>query len=275
VLDFCEYTTVHEVRNQYLGSEKTKDDRLLLGFIRQVSREIKGICKHEFYPHIETRTYDTPVDTDLYLDGDLIKLIKLNNGGELVDVTKPLLYNLNSPTKHFIRLLPSVGIWKTGSSGTSYAAIEVTGEWGFVLDRTAGWDFADTLPVGMDDSVKYFKCNTGEFYAGQLLQIGDEILYVKSTVDDPVDGNLVNVIRGANGSTSSIHSVDNEVSAWNPGYDIRALSNSAVAAYYYLKSNPVGSSYTQDGVTFETPKDVIKFMTNRLLSIGAMRVGFG
>jgi len=274
---FGEYTTVYNARKLYLASAQTADDEIILQFIRQVSREIDRLSGRYFYPVVETRKYDIPKNggTDVYLDAEILELQAIDNNGA-IDITEVLLYGSNELTKSKIRLLNSGGIWQSASNGSGDQAISITGIWTYIFDRTAGWLQATTLSGNITDSATTFAAVANSIKAGQLLKIGTEFLYVSSVAApvSPAVTDTVTCIRACNGTVAAAHTAADVVYAWHPGYDIEMLASTAAVAYYNLKSNPLVSSYSIDGVTFYTPKDVTQFIKKKLLDLTLVKVGF-
>lgn len=287
---YGEYTTVHFARTMYLSSSQTGDDNLILSFIRQASREIDRISGRKFFPVLETRKFDTPRGDDgvLYLDAELLELKSITNGdGSSITVSDVTLLGNNSITKNKILLSPTVGIWQT-ANGYPNQAISITAVWAYLHDPTAGWLYASIIPAaGMLIGDSSFESGISIFERGDLIKIDDEFMYVISAVEteksipaeDPeeeptvVTVDVITVERAVNGTTAITHDGSSEIYLWNPGYDIQMLTALAAVSYYNLRSNPLTSSYTADGVTFYTPKDILKFVKNRLLDLTLVKIG--
>ena len=280
--EYGEYATVRDTREVYLSSTKTVDDALILSFIRQVSRDIDRISRRVFYPVLETRYFNTPAYGcyDLQLNADLITLNSVTNGnGDALDITKLVLAPTNSLTKTRIRLLPNISNWKNGSNGFSDNAISVNGVWGNVYDRTAGWQWRFTLTAQLAINGTTFDATPGIFSTGMLLKIDTEFVYV--TALTPANAaaipattvDTVTIERAVNGTTAAVHVITSLVYIWYAGYDIKMLTSAAAVAYYQLKSNPLASSYSVDGVNYQTPKDVGEFIRERLSKLTLLRMG--
>lgn len=285
-----EYTTVHFARSMYLSSSNTGQDDLLLSFIRQASREIDRVSGKKFFPTVESRKFDAPSDgsNDINLDAELFSLISITNGnGDVLTSSDVILLGNNEITKNKIRLLPTSGVWMPASSQYEQA-ITVTGVWTNMYDYTAGWlstSFETTAELSA--AATSFTATVDLFKAGDLLKIDDEILYVVSAVqteesipaEDPEEEptvttvDTVTVERAANGSTAAVHDISSPVCMWNPGYEIQMLTAIAAISYYQLRSNPLTSSYTADGVTIYTPKDITKYIKNKLGDLRLLRIG--
>jgi hypothetical protein len=289
--EFGEYATVNDVRAIYLSSVRTTDDVLLLSFIRQASREIRSLSKRSFHPTIETRLFNSPngvnastfvnsaLNTiyDIPFDKDLISLTSVINGdGTSVDITKIVLFDLNSPSKNKMRLLPTDGVWKNALNGYPDGAIAVTGVWGCVFDEVAGWQQVELLSGNITNVATTFAAVVNDFYAGDLIEIDSEMMYVRSIAAPvlPATTSTLTVVRAVNGSTNVAHAKDAPIYRWSPGDEIHSIAQTAVAAYYYLKSNPLALSYSLDGVNFSTPKDVAEYIRKKLAKLGLIRHGF-
>lgn len=287
---YGEYTTVHFARTMYLSSSQAGDDNLILAFIRQASREIDRVSGRKFFPVLETRKFDTPRgdDNTLYLDAELLELKSITNGdGSSIAITDVLLLGNNEATKNKMLLLPTAGVWQT-ASGYANQAISITGVWAYLHDPTAGWLYASVVSEdGILIGATSFESAVDIFKRGDLLKIDNEFLYVVSavsttTVTPPVPPetestsvtvDVVTIVRGVNGTVAAAHDADAEIHMWNPGFDIQMLAALAAISYYNLRSNPLVSSYTADGVTFYTPKDILKFIKDRLSNLMLVRIG--
>lgn len=275
--EYGEYASVHLVRRLFLNSASTVDDTLIRAFIQQVSREIDLISGRQFYPTIGSKRFDTPSDTVLNMNDELMTLTSITNGdGSSIDITSVLLLPANAPCYSRIKLPQVVAQWRADSNGESTSAITVTGTWCHAHDKTAGWQQKMTLTAEMTISATSFSAAVDMFHAGDLLRVGDELVSVTSIVSPvaPATTDTVNVERPVNGSVAVGHPIGTAVSLWVPGRDIQMLTAAASVAYYQLRSNPVASSFTLDGVTFETPQDVSEFIRKRLSRLQLVKIGF-
>jgi len=274
---YGDYTTVHFARSMYLSSDKSGDDNLILSFIRQSSREIDRLSGKKFFPTVESRKFDVPKDggSDIYLDADLLTLLSITNGdGSSISLSDVILIGNNDVTKNIVRLPQINGLWLPDGS-TEEQAITITGVWSNLYDPTAGWLSTDTLDADMLDSDIAFESVVDRFKSGDLIKIDSEFMYVLS-VASPGDGetkDTVTVERATNGTTAASHESSSTIYMWNPGYEIQMLTAISAISYYQLRSNPLTSSYTADGVTIYTPKDITKFIKNKLADLRLLRIG--
>jgi hypothetical protein len=277
---YGDYSNLRDTREIYLDSAQIGDDTLLLSMIQQASVDIDSISHRRFYPVLETRKFDAPYYSyDLQLNDEILDVDSVINGnGDSLTVSDLVLVPYNTLTHRVIRLLPTISTWINGPSGFPYAAISVTGTWVHAADYTTGWMSIDTLDAGLLVGAASFTASPGVFFAGMILKIDSEFMYVSSVTVAVPPGTTVDTVyitRGINGSVAAGHLITTAVYKWNPGRDITLLAASAAVAYYHLKSNPSGNSYTLDGVTFETPKDVTEFIRTRLVQLNLIRLGVG
>ena len=301
--NFGEYTNVSDVRSTYIKQTGTGDDVLMLDLIREVSRMMDSSAKTVYYPFIQTRNYDIPrfnvspwsnlyaIPYDVfpytahvggayqsYLTFDLylLDLLTLTNGeGTTIASSKYYLYPSNYYPKRGVRLKPTSGtVWLPATTGEWEQVIQVQGVWGYHEDYTNAWvDTAATLSAAITTtSATTFTCTTGKIKAGQLLKIDSEYFYASAVTTGASD--TITVVRGANGSTAATHLISTAISYWQVDYSIQSLCRMATAAMYRLRDNPVGDTVVYEGRVFQTPKDIQKFIDDRIDALGASRVVF-
>lgn len=269
---YADYTTLQDVRGYYLGAQQTTDDTLLAQIIRDTSREIESLSNRWFYPRIETRYYaGAPGGKQVTLDADLLSLTTLTNGNSgSVGATDYLLVPPNTTPKQAVILRQSSGlVWEADSAGDWYDNVSVAGVWGYSTDYTSAWTNTGYTLSGSVGTVDTTLSASGQLYAGQLLKVDSEYMYV-STSGSANAG----IVRAVNGSTSGSHAASAAIYAWDFG-PIGEVARVCVAAYYRLRANPVGETVQIDGLTFATPKDVKAYMRKQLDALGAQRVAIG
>lgn len=272
---YGEYSTVYDVRTKYRGATTTEtgQDSLFLALIRSTSRDMDAACGRRFYPRIETRYFDMPRNRILTLDDDLLAVNTLTNGdgNELTSSQYDLIPYNQTPYYQLRLKASSQDYWQTDSNGNSERAISLAGVWGFHRDYSGALlDTGATLAAAITDTTgTSFTCTTGKLYAGYLIKIDSEYLYVSAVTTGASD--TVTVVRGVNGSTAATHLVNTPIYRWyNP--EIESICTMAVAAYERLKTNPVGESITLDGQTFQTPKDIHAWVRMQCKARGLARV---
>lgn len=273
---YCEYTTVAKVKT-YKDTSLNVDDGLILDMIRQASREIENITNRWFYPRVVTETYDTPrMGASLRFTHDLLELTTLTNGdGTVITSADYKLYPLNGYPKNELILLPHQYAWQLDSYGTPYSAIAVAAICGYSEDYADAWvDTLATLSAAITTAGQMTVTVTmGLLNVGDLLKIGSEYIYASGVAVGTAD--TLTMVRGVNGSTAVAHLINVPVYRWDPGAQIEMLVRRAATAYTKLRSNPIGETVNIQGMTFNTPRDVIKFMDTELRGLGLIRVGIG
>lgn len=276
---YCEYTTVAKLKAyKDTTSTLTASDGLFLDFIRQVSREIEDISNRLFYPRIELHYFDIPRRSyDLNFDHDLLEVTTLTNGdGIVIGPTNYKLYPLNDTPKRKLTLLPIQYAWQYSTNGTPFGAISLNGVWGYHDDYGNAWkDTGATLSAAISTTgATTATTQTGLVFAGDLLKIGTEFFYVSAvTIGSPND--TLTIARGVNGSTAATQLIDAVIYRWDPGTHIDMLTRRAALAYTKLRTNPIGETVTLDGQTFNTPKDVTKYIDATLRGLDLVRTGIG
>lgn len=122
-----------------ITSTDTTDDSVIEGIIEDASRLIDRSTGRFYFASTETRYFDRPNDSVLWLDEDLLSVTTLTNGdGTVIASTAYLLQPYNGPSHYAILLRPAQGaIWiMNTTAGDNFKAATVLGSWGFV-DRTA------------------------------------------------------------------------------------------------------------------------------------------
>lgn len=273
---YADYTTVDAVRGTWLSSTETVRDTVIAELIRSVSREIDAIGCRSYFPRIETRYYDTPRGDMLVLDDDLLSVTTLTNGsGGALTTGQYKLYPLNESAKDSIRIMQSSGhAWQADSGGDTYGAVSVEGVWGFHLRYGSAWlDTGATLAAAITTtSATSFTCTTGKLKAGNLIQVDTEWMHVSNVATAASD--TVTVIRGVNGSTAATHLISTAISRYTFD-EVEMVARLASAAYYRLRTNPVGDVVQVGDMTFNKPKDVGRYIWQRLSALEIIRENFG
>lgn len=206
----------YSVARGQTASTDTTDDGVIVNFLESASRLLDNRCGRQFYPSIETRLYDVPGDSELWLDADLLAVTTLTNGDTTVLTTTD--YNLlpaNETPKYCIRLNDISNYeWETNSSDSAQQVISVLGWWGYRSKYAQrGWQSVGTLGAAMSDTTTLTITLTAGHSAvtGQLWKIDNEI------INGSVSSNTLTAIqRGDNGSTAATHLISATVYKWCP-----------------------------------------------------------
>lgn len=134
------YVTSQLVQDE-LGLTAAADIALIGGWITRASRLIDRVADRRFYTPTtpETRRFDVPSGSVLYLDHDLVSVTALVNGdGTTVTAGQYLLLPPNRTPKDAIGLKPSSGVyWAADANGETEQVIQVTGAWGYSTSAPA------------------------------------------------------------------------------------------------------------------------------------------
>ena len=284
-MNYCDYTTINNLRNVYMASDMPQRDDTLLALIQSTSREIEAMANRSFYPTIQTRKYNAPVHgwgwtfanapDAIQLDEDLLSITSVTNGDgtALVNGTDYLPYPLNDTPYYELRRTWGGTMWLPNTHGP-YGALSVAGVWGYHPDYGSAWaDTLATLAANITTtSATTFTATTGKLFAGDLLQVDTEWMYVVSVSTG--DSDTATVKRGVNGSTAATHTSGASVLRWyNP--IIENVVKTGVVAYYRTRNNPTGDTLQIDGNKFSTPHDVLQWIEDRLRGLGLIRSGIG
>lgn len=275
-MTFAEYTTVDAVRSRYLSSDKDARDEVIHDLIVSTSREIEQICNRKFYPRTETRYYDTPtLGRVVTLDDDLLDVTAFTNGdGTAFSASQYKAYPLNESVKTELRVLQSSSAGLLAdANGDSDGAINVAGVWGYHNDYASAWVVtAATLTTSITTTQTTAAVTPSVVKSGTLARIGSECIAV-TAVSTSTSADTLTLTRGVNGGTAASHTAGDAILRWDAVVEM--VCRMAVAAYFRLRTNPVGESVTIDGQTFQTPKDVLQWMDKHLRGMGLIRVGLG
>lgn len=268
---YQELTTVKDVREAFLGGSGSGDDALILDFIRAASREMGDVAgERRLAPRIETRVFDLPPDGLLFLDEDLLALQTLTNGdGAAISAAEYILLSANRYPKWGVELKASSSIWWVPSSaGDTAQVISLSGVWGFHRDYADAWQLSGAeLTADINSTVTTLAVTNGILKAGQLVKFDNEYMYVSAA-----SGTSATVVRGVNGSTPATHVTATSIYVWTPEPEISHTARLAAAAYYRLRTNPLGDTVQIDNETFATPKDVLQYIKKRIEHLGIKRV---
>lgn len=134
------YLTSQTVQDE-LGITAPADVALIGGWITRASRLIDRLTDRRFYTPTaaETRRFDVPTASVLYLDFDLLSVTALVNGdGRTLTSGQYLLLPPNRTPKDAIGLRLSSGVvWLPDPEGNYQQVIAVTGYWGYSASAPA------------------------------------------------------------------------------------------------------------------------------------------
>lgn len=290
-----EYTTISELKTQYIGAAQTVDDVLLLDQIREASRMIDAAAQTEFYPLIQTRVYDIPIygghsmtpsvprmhpsdemklgglyEDQLYFDRNLCEMLTVTNGdGSVIVPANYWLVPANRYPKTALMLKPTSGItWLLDADGNWRQALSINAVWGYHEDyNTYAWSAtgnALTSPITTTATTAAY-LGAGTVYAGWLGRIDAEYVYISAVTSGTTNG-TVTITRGVNGSTATSHTTAAAVEHWHVNSNISSICRRAAASLYDLRSskNPIEGTLQLDSISVQTPGDVQSWIVKQL-----------
>lgn len=235
------YVSLDDMKRYRSITNQNRDDDLLLSFLISASRFIDVFCKHTFYPTWKVRRYDySPqnnvvtnigsrlalVDT-LKVHDDLLELVELktDNGTRTIALNDVSLkcgdeYDMTPYDRIIIKLEAVSGYF--GFSGSPQQAHQVTGVFGYHDNYARAWlSSLDTLAAGINDTVRLLTVGDAagadaaglspRFKRRQVWRIENEFVEVIE-----IDGNSIEVERGAFGSTAVAHSSGVAIKVFQP-----------------------------------------------------------
>lgn len=255
----AEYKDYVTARGQTHTTDTT-DDAVIELLLKSVSAFFDDQTQRNFYPRMETRYYDVPMNQAdgraLALDGDLLEVITVVNGdGVTIPSTEYTLRPKNITPHSFIRLKDnSTYIWASDGAGDLHDVIEVTGIWGYHTKYSDAWLSDSALNEDLDTSETAVDVVDGQDYlTGDIIKYDNEINYVSSK-----NAHTITVIRGINGSTATTHTTGTGVFIWRFMQELKiAVLETAMQAYKrrYGVSGSNTATITAAGVVL-SPKDV-------------------
>jgi len=263
--DFLKWVTPLNVGPDYI------DDVVIQDILEAVSRYIDGMTCRTFYPRVETRSYDTPMQHGLELDDDLLEVITLTNGD---DNTIPSTeYNLipKNYSPHFEIRLNAVSSYawvQDGTYGPDFA-VDVSAIWGFHNSYSQrGWKAVTTLAEALDISeLPWDLTDASTLEANDILRVGNELAIVASKSTNTVTVHA----RGENGSTAATHDNAATVYVWQPMPEInQACKQIAQNVYRRFGSNSTDEQIVTAAGLVITPRDVPVLATKTIRTYSRM-----
>ena len=260
------YATLTEYKNYAIARGQTAttdatDDAVILSLIEQASRYLDDKTGRQFFPSMETRSYDTPGDNEILFGADLLSLTTLTNGDAMtITSTDYTLLPASVTPKYSVKLKDISSLsWETNSSDSAEQVISVAGVWGYRDHYSArGWLSGGMLGAAITDttSLSFTMAGGHTIAVGQILKIDSELLNVSA-----VSTNTVTVLsRGDNSSTAATHLISSVVYVWQPQEQAKAavleMANSAYERRYG-KATGESAQVTAAGVVL-TPRDIPK-----------------
>lgn len=270
------YTTLAAVQREIRATGNEPDGNAALWqAILFVHSRINAYTRNRFEPSMEARYYDSRGHhiernpTALYLSDYLVELISLSDGDGTKSLSDVLLYPRSEP--HY-KLVLKDGTFAAGDTWLS--AVTVNGVWCYREDysRDAWIASGDTLQaslnlVGTTIAVNNAQAadsygNTPRFSAGNVIRVDDEYMLITS-VTDGSSGDVLNVRRGHNGSSTATHDSGAAIDVFHPQDDI--VRAATLWASYLFARRGRHERTTFDGVaTVNFPQDAPDEVTSIL-----------
>ena len=249
--DFLKWVTPLNVGPDYV------DDVVIQDILEAVSRYIDGMTCRTFYPRVETRSYDTPMQQELELDDDLLEVITLTNGDD--DTIPSTEYNLipKNYSPHFEIRLNTVSSYawvQDGTYGPDFA-VDVSAIWGFHNSYAQrGWKAVTTLAEALDISeLPWDLTDAGALTEGDIIRVGNEL----AIIDSKATNTVTVFARGENGSTAATHDIAATVYVWQTMPEInQACKQIAQNVYRRFGANSTDEQIVTAAGLVITPRDV-------------------
>lgn len=218
--------TIHELR-LHLGMETsdTSSDARLRAALEAATAAIERAAGRSFIPQRATLAHDVQLNDlcEIALREDLLTLETLLNGdGQALDLARVL---------HLPGALRLTGGACFTFDETPLRAVQVAGLWGTHDDWAHAFrDSGDSVQDALNATTTSFYVSSAEgadtlrimprFQAGQLLRIGDELLWLLAL---DAGTNTLYVQRGAQGTSASEHAPGTPIFIYQPARDVQQL----------------------------------------------------
>src|SRR3990172_7128676 len=150
----AEYKAYSVARGQTATTDTT-DDGVIVDLLEKASRDLDDMTGRQFYPTVETRLYDIPGDSELWLDGDLLSLTTLTNGDATVITTANYILRPNNHTPYYmVKLKGDSSVdWEADTDDDTEQVISVLGWWGYRRQYSQrAWQSIGTLGAAITDT---------------------------------------------------------------------------------------------------------------------------
>jgi hypothetical protein len=268
--DFKAYSVA---RGQTASTDAT-DDAVIVDLLEKASRDLDDMTGRQFYPSIETDSYDIPNDRELLFDKDVLAVISLTNGDGTSIAASAYNFNPARHTPYYSLSLKegSTVAWESDSDGNSEQVIDLVAWCGYREKFSQrGWLSVGTLGAAISDTTTLaFTMTAGHSVVpGQILKVDSEIFNVNT-----VSSNTVTPIaRGDNGSTAATHLINAVVYRWVPQEEARgAVLELANSAYQRRFGKVVGESATVTAAGVVLSPRSLSDETERFIKYVARRV---
>src|SRR3990172_8698819 len=174
-------------------STDATDDAVIEDLIEGASRYFDGECAgRTFYPRVETRNYDVPVDRWLFVDDDLLAVTTLTNGDDAaIASTEYTTRPYNYGPKYAIVIRDSSDtIWEWDSNSSSEAVIDVLGYWGYHDQYSLrAWALGGTINEAGNlnaSDLTFTMTATPTVVAGNVIKIENELMIVTTVATNDI-----------------------------------------------------------------------------------------
>lgn len=298
-----DYATLYEAK-EYIGlsSTATSDDARLLKFLKWSTGLINGYKQRRYDVRYETIKHDAPLSIQntfgqfgtgrhtathqqsLILNDYLLQVKELKNGdGEIFPEGSFFLEPAFAP---YVNVALANGYhWAADSDGNLKQAISVTGLWGFREAFSNAFDDSlDTVlddPLAQNSSVIHVEDVNGitssllspRFQSGQLIRIGDELIYIISATRITDGNDELRVVRHYNGSSATEHALGSKIEIFRPMDSINQVALRLVKWRYTQKDVDVfDKTYNVGTGTVTTPASLPADVRDILGTRGKVRL---
>jgi hypothetical protein len=253
--DFKAYSVA---RGQTVSTDTT-DDGVITNLLEAASRYLDDKTHRQFYPSIESDSYDIPENSEIWFDRDVLAIISLANGdGAAIAASEYILLPANLTPKYALRLKDVSSVsWESDADSSSEQVIDMVAWCGYREKFSQrGWQSVGTLGAAIADTTTLaFTMTAGHsVVVGQILKIDNEIYNISTVATNTVTP----AQRGDNGSTAATHLNGATVYKWMPqdgaSQAVLEIANSAYQRRFG-KSTGESATVTAAGVVL-TPRDI-------------------
>lgn len=263
--NLADFKAFKTARGQTSTTDAT-DDAIVELLLKAASRYIDTQTAREYFPYIQTRYFDVPINEidprTLKLDADLLEVISVVNGdGTTIPSTEYALRPRNASPYIYIRLVDnSTYYWASDGAGDTHDVIAITGIWGFHNRYASAWLIGSTLAEDLETSETSIDVASGTLFAvGDLIRFGNELGYLSAKAT-----NTLTSTRAENGSTAATHLTSANVYIWQVMDELKNVVLEITTQAYnrrFGQGSNAAATVTAAGVVL-SPKDIPAMATD-------------
>jgi hypothetical protein len=240
-----DYKNYAVARNQSASTDQI-DDSVIVDLLEKASRDLDDMTGRQFYPSIETETYDVPDGDELTFDRDVLQIISLSNGdGTSISASNYIFKPANFTPHYALRLREGSSVeWEADTDNNTEQVIDMVAWCGYREKyNQRAWKSVGTLGAAITDTTTLaFTMTAGHTVAaGSIVKIDNEIFNINAVAGETVTP----LMRGDNGSTAATHLISAVVYKWIPQEQAKGIVLELANAAYNRRFGKVTGESAQ------------------------------